>query len=61
LVDSFAQAGSDIQPIEANEDALAQRSIDLCSATFRPQLGECFASEGPNHNLNVSYLLTHVN
>jgi len=40
---------SGIQPIEADQDALMQRNIDLGSATFRPKVGERFASECLNH------------
>jgi hypothetical protein len=39
----------DIQPIEADQDALTQLGVDLGRAAFRPQLGQRFASERPDH------------
>ena len=41
--------GRDIQAIEADQDPLMQRRIDLGGAAFRPQLGERLASKGPDH------------
>ena len=38
-----------VQPIEADQDALTQLGVDLGRAAFRPQLGQRFAPERPDH------------
>ena len=41
--------GHGIQTIKPHQDAFMHLDIDLCCATFRPQIGERFASERPDH------------
>jgi hypothetical protein len=41
--------GRGIQTIKPHQDALMQLDINLCCATFRPQIGERFASERLDH------------
>ena len=43
--------GRGIQPIEADQDALAHLSVDLDRAAFRPQLGQRLAPERFDHSL----------
>jgi hypothetical protein len=38
-----------VQPIETDQDALTQLGVDLGRAAFRPQLGQRFAPERPDH------------
>jgi hypothetical protein len=39
-----------IQTIESHHDAFVHLGVDSCSAAFRPQVGQSFASKRLDHN-----------
>ena len=43
------RCGRDIKAIKPDEDTSVHLDVDLCGATFRPQVGERFASERLDH------------
>jgi hypothetical protein len=42
----------DIQAIKPDQDTPMHLDVDLCGATFRPQVGERFAAERLDHRLS---------